>query len=328
MLVLSKRDLDAVLSMKDVIDAVEEGFKQYTLGTVTMPLRSSLPVPKYGGAMGMMPCFIDGMDALGLKSIGGWRDNPSKHNLPFIVGIVSLIDPSTGVPLALMNGEWITEMRTGAVTGTAAKYLAKEKSETVGLFGAGAQARTQLRAIKTVRDISDVRVYDPMISNRDRFCSDMSRTLDIRVQPAEKQMDAVKGCDIIVTATTSKVPVFDGEWLEEGTFISGVGSHFGPKIKELDAITVKRSRLVVDQREACLKEAGDIMDPIADGVIGVDHIYAELGELVTGKKNGRVDDKEITLFKSVGIALQDIATARKAYDMARTKGKGVDILDF
>ena len=328
MLVLSKKDLDAILSMKDVIDAVEEGFRQYAMGTVTMPLRSSLPVPKYKGSMGMMPCFIDGMDALGLKSVGGWRDNPSKYNLPFIMGIVTLIDPRNGVPLALLNGAWVTEMRTGAVTGVAAKYLAREKSMTMGLFGAGAQARTQLRAVKEVRNITDVHVFDPMTSNRDKFCKEMSQILKINVKPVDNPAEAVKSCDIIVTATTSQNPVFDGKWLEEGTFISGVGSHFGPKIKELDGTTIKSSKVVVDQKEACLKEAGDIMDPIADGLIKEDHIYAELGEVIIGSKKGRVNDKEITLFKSVGIALQDLATARKAFDIARIKHLGVDIPEF
>jgi alanine dehydrogenase len=156
----------------------------------------------------------------------------------------------------------------------------------------------------------------------------MRDKLGIKVIPVNTPKEAVKGCDIVLTATSSSTPVFDGKWLEPGTHVSAIGAHHGPGRKELNATTIKVSKLVVDQREACLAEAGDIIDPIVDGIITEDHIYAELGELVMNQKPGRTSEDEITVFKSVGIAVQDIATAIRAYDLAKKNGIGVDISDF
>ena len=325
MIILNEKDLNSVVSIKDVIDAVEEGFKQYALGTVTMPFRGSIKLPKYKGSMGWMPAYIEGLDALGLKILGGWRDNPSKHNLPFLYGHVQLIDPSTGILLAILNGAWVTEMRTGAVSGVATKYLAREDAKVVGMFGAGVQARTQLMGVAAVRNITEARVFDIESSATDKYCAEMGERLNIDVVAVREPMDAVKGCDIILTATTSHSPVFDGEWLEEGTHINAIGACRGGGIKELDATTVKLSKVVIDQREACLEEAGGIIDAIADGVITEDHIYAELGELVMGQKKGRTNKHEITLFKSVGLGLQDMATAKMIYETAKSKNIGLNI---
>ena len=328
MIGLNEKDLDLVASLKDVIGAVEEGFKQYALGTVAMPLRSSIRLPKYKASMECMPAYIDGLDALGLKIVGGWPDNPSKHSLPFIYGNVLLIDPQTGVLLAIMNGSWVTKMRTGAVSAVATKYLAREDANVVGMFGAGIQARTQLMGISAVRNITEVHVFDIKPSATEMFCTEMSERLNIDVMATQDPKDAVKGCDIIITATNSYDPVFDGKWLEEGVHINAIGACGGPGRKELDSITVRRSKLIIDQREASLAEAGDIIDAIAEGAITEDHIYAELGELVIGQKRGRTNEQEITLFKTVGLALQDVSTAKKIYEMAKSKNIGFNIPTF
>ena len=212
-------------------------------------------------------------------------------------------------------------MRTGAVSGVASKYLARKDSKVVGVFGAGVQARTQLMAICEVRPIEEARVYDVIGSAAKRYAEEMSKQLGIDVKPVDNPIKAVKGCDIIVTATTSKTPVFKGDWVENGTHINGIGSHT-PTTRELDSTIIKRAKVVVDSYEACLREAGDILIPINEGIITKDHIYAELSEIVTGKKPGRVNDEEITVFKSVGLAIQDASTALKAYQLALKKGVG------
>jgi ornithine cyclodeaminase/alanine dehydrogenase len=262
------------------------------------------------------------MDALGMKLVSAYPDNPTKYNLPTILGTVLLNDPRTGALLSIMDGAWITAMRTGAVSGVATRYLAREDARTVGIFGTGVQARTQLMAMKEARKLKDVKAYDIVPENSRKFSEEMTESLGITVMPEKDPMEVVSGSDIIVTATTSKVPVFNGEWLKEGVHINGVGSHHGPGVKELDEVTIRKAKVVVDQREASLKEAGDLMDPISKDVISADHIYAELGELVTGKKKGRTSNNEITVFKSVGLAIQDVATGMKVYELAKAKGVG------
>ncbi|MCX7669019.1 MAG: ornithine cyclodeaminase family protein, partial [Anaerolineae bacterium] len=211
----------------------------------------------------------------------------------------------------------------GAASGVATRYLARADARVVGIFGAGIQARTQLMAMAAVRPITEARVYDPLADQAATFSREMSEALGIPVRPVDDPRAAVAGCDIIVTASTSKVPVFDGAWLAPGTHINGVGSH-SPDARELDAQTIRRSKVVVDLRDAALAEAGDLIMPIHAGEITAGHIYADLGEIVTGKP-GRTDPTEITLFKSVGLAIQDVSTAMRVYELARQKGIGQEI---
>jgi ornithine cyclodeaminase/alanine dehydrogenase len=321
-LLLARSDLESVLTMKDVMEAVEEGFRQYGIGTVEMPIRSSIRIGKYDGTMLYMPAYIGGMDALAVKIVSVYPNNPVKYGFPTISGTVLLNDPKTGALLSVMDGAFITAMRTGAVGGIAAKYLARNDSKVVGIFGCGVQARAQLLAVSEVRSLEKVKAYDAIPENCKRFCGEMSSKLGIEVIPTDNPEKVVQGSDIIVTVTTSKEPVFKGEWLGSGTHINGIGSHHGPGIREIDEITVKKAKVVVDSREACLKEAGDLIDPIKMGVISVDHIHAELSEIILGTKSGRTSNGEITLFKSVGLALQDSSTAIKAYNVAKNLGIG------
>jgi ornithine cyclodeaminase/alanine dehydrogenase len=312
--------------MKDVIDAVEDGFRDYVAGKYTMPLRGGVPVKK-GVAFNYMPVLHDEKEILAVKTLG-IVGKGTWLMVALYMGAAPADTPrGTPLPVALMNGAWLTAMRTGAVSGVAAKYLARKDSDVVGMFGAGRQAQTQLEAVANVLKLKEARIYDPYLPAGSPVYANLSKKLGFSVHPVASAKEAVAGCDVVLTATTATEPVFKGEWLEPGTFVSGIGSHHGAGKKELDTATI-RNKLVVDQREACLAEAGDIMDPIADGSITADHIYAELGELVTGKKKGRVNDKEITVYKSVGIAVQDIATAIRAYELAKKKGIGVDIPDF
>jgi ornithine cyclodeaminase/alanine dehydrogenase-like protein (mu-crystallin family) len=193
----------------------------------------------------------------------------------------------------------------------------------VGIFGAGTQARTQLMAMCAVRPIAEARVYERVPEVAEKFCAEMAAALKITVRQVSDPREAVAGCDIVVTATTSKEPVFAGAWLEPGTHINGIGSH-SLDAAELDTEAVRRARVVVDLRSAALAEAGDLVTPIKAGEISADHIYAELGEIVAGKP-GRTDEREITLFKSVGLAIQDVSAAIRVYQLARAKGIGQEV---
>ncbi len=322
-LLLTRADVEAALTMTDAIDAVEEAFRQQQMGTAQLPLRTPIRIPQHKGVVLFMPAYIGGMDALGMKVVTVYPDNPAQHGLPTILATVLLNDPRTGQLIAMMDGAFLTAMRTGAASGVATRRLARPDAKVVGLFGAGIQARTQLMAMCAVRPISEARVYDPVLEHANRFCRDMGDALGIAVRPATSARDAVEGCDIVITASTSKTPVFDGQWLASGTHINGVGSH-SLDARELDSRTILRSKVIVDLRSAALAEAGDLVTPINAGEITADHIYADLGEIVTGAP-GRADAGEITLFKSVGLAIQDVSAAIKVYELARQKGIGQEI---
>ena len=322
MLLLSREDVQSVLTMKDAIEAVEEAFEQYALGNVKMPVRSSISVEQNRGIMFTMPAYIGGeMNALGQKVVTVYPDNPAKHNLPTILATVQLLDPKTGECLAVMDGAFLTAMRTGAASGVATKYLAGSNSATVAVFGAGVQAETQLEAVAEVRRIESAKVFDTATQRASQYCESMSKKLKINVRQSADPRETLHGSDIVICASTSRVPVFNGEWLELGMHINGIGSH-SPDTRELDTTSVRRSKVVVDSREAVLKEAGDLIIPIAEKAISSEHIWSELGEVVLGKKKGRTSDQEITLFKSVGLALQDVSTALVVYRKALEQNRG------
>lgn len=317
-LVLSGKDLRETLSMKEAISAVEEGFRSSKSAVV--PRRIPLNIPEHEGLFLYMPAYVSDLRALVVKEVSVHKNNPGR-GLPTVRGTVLLNDPEDGSLLAIMDGAILTAIRTGATTGVATKYLARGDSAVLGIFGAGVQARTQLEAVAEVRHIKLTRVFDVHRFRAEKFSVEMSRELGIDVIPAGSPEEVLSGADIIVTATTSKTPVFSGELVEEGMHINGVGSHT-PDARELDTSTIVKSRLIVDSREACLEEAGDVIIPIREGAISESHIKADLGEVVRGDKDGRKNDKEITVFKSVGLALEDAVVALRAYKIASEKGFG------
>ena len=274
--------------------------------------------------MGVMPAYLSEVGSLAAKVVTVFEDNPSKYNLPTVLATVTLNDASTGYPLAFMEGTYITAMRTGAAGGVAAKYLARKDAKAVGIFGTGVQARTQLLAVNEVREIEKVYAFDVSANQSGKFAEEMSKVIGVDVETASSPEIVVKKSEIIVTATTSRTPVFDGRMLRRGTHINAIGS-FRPDARELDDDAILRSKVVVDSREATLAEAGDIVVPLKTNVISETHIYAELGEVITGKKCGRISDDEITLFKSVGLGVQDAAAAYLAYKKAREAGAGFEV---
>ena len=307
MLFLSDADIAKNLTMQETIDTIEEAFKEYAKGNVVLPTRSTIMVPKYNGSISFMPSYLTGLDAQATKIISIYPDNRAK-GLPTTVAWIVVNDPETGMVKAFMDATYLTAMRTGAITGVAAKYLAPKDAKTVAIFGAGVQGRTQTWAACTIRDIEKVYVFDLFPEARKKFAEDMSKQLGIDVIPAESGEEACKNADIVLTATTSPKPVIKREWLKDRVHVSAIGA-FYPDWRELDTATVAESKLVIDDMEGIELEAGDILIPIKEGAITWDHVHAELKELVSGKKEGRTSEDTITVFKSVGIAIQDSSVA-------------------
>ena len=321
-LILNRDEVAFVLDMKDCINVVESAFAELADGTADMPMRSNIKPP--GGLALYMPAYLKEMKALACKVVTVFKDNPVKHHLPTTIGKVLLQDHETGDVICIMDGGFLTAMRTGAASGVATKYLARdEKNMTAGIFGGGVQAQMQLWAVCEVRVISKAWAYDINEEAAKKFAKQMHEKLGIEIIIAATPEELLQA-DIICAATSSPTPIFDGSLVKEGTHINGIGSHT-PNARELDTEIVKRSKFIGDSREACFNEAGDIMIPLNAGEIHETHFYAELGEIVTGRKEGRVDDKEITVFKSNGLAVQDTATAKLIYDKAVEKGIGTEV---
>lgn len=321
-LILNRDDVISVLEMKDCINAVEKAFSELANGTAVLPLRLNITPP--GGLCLYMPAYLKESGALACKAVSVYKDNPGKFNIPTTIGKVLLQNPETGEVICIMDGGYLTAVRTGAASGAATKYLAREgKGQTAGIFGAGVQAKMQLWAVAEARNLKKAVVYDVSSDASDKFIAEMTPKLNLEISKASS-VDEVLNSDIICTATSSQVPLFDGSKLKEGTHINGIGSHT-PNARELDTETIKRSLFVGDSLEACFNEAGDIMIPLKEKSITHAHFHAELGEIITGKKKGRTDEKQITLFKSNGLAIQDAAAAKLVYDSAKKKGIGTEV---
>ncbi len=323
-ILLNKKNVQDILTMPGCIEIVEEAFRQLALGTVLMPQRTAIRIPQYHGLHLGMPAYIGGeLDTLALKVVTVYPDNPSQHQLPTTIGVLLLNDARTGAPLAIMDAGFMTAMRTGAVSGVATKYLAREDARKVGVFGAGVQAETQLMAVCAVRPIESVFVFDAFPDKANAYAEHMSKLLNVPVTPVDNARAAVSGMDVIIAASSAAQPIFDGAWLEPGQHINGVGSH-SPAARELDTATIVRSKVVPDYLDACLVEAGDIIIPINEGAFSKEQIHASLGEIIAGMKPGRESAEEITLFKSVGLAIQDAATASFVYRKALESKAGME----
>jgi ornithine cyclodeaminase len=272
-----------------------------------------------------MPAHLQETDALAIKIVSVFPENLSR-GLSTIHAIVIALDAKTGQPIALLEGASLTAIRTGAASGAATELLAREESRKVAIFGSGVQARTQLEAVCTVRPIDQVVVYSLDEPGAQSFLDEMAGVGPIpsALSLADSPSEAIREADIICTATTSSQPVFSGNELAPGTHINAIGS-FTPQMQEVDSETVKRAVVVVDSLEATLAEAGDLIIPMEKKLISSDHIHGELGEIVSGRKKGRSSPQEITLFKSVGIAVQDAAAASRALAYAQQQDLGTII---
>jgi alanine dehydrogenase len=324
---VNAQEIEALLTMEDAIAAVEEGFRQLALGDVMLPQRLGIGLAQYGGWGAAMPAYVGGtIDGLGLKLVTLYPNNPDRYGLAAIQATLLLLAPRTGQLLAVMDAAALTALRTGAASGVATRYLARADATTAAIFGAGVQGRAQLAALCAVRPIRQAWVLDRRPEAAVAFAAEMSRRLGLEIEPAEDIQAAVEAAHVIVTATTSHEPLFDGRWLRPGVHINGVGSH-SPGACELDTVTIQRAKVVADQTSACLAEAGDLIIPLRAGAIAEAHIAAQLGEVIVGLKPGRTTEDEITLFKSVGLAIQDIAVAVQVYRHALAVGRGQPLLN-
>ena len=323
MRILSRTDVQQAITMAEAIEAVAEAFAQLSSGRATVPLRTAIELDRHAGTTLFMPSYLADDDALGTKIVSVHSQNPT-HGLPLIHALVVLIEAATGRPLAAMEGGYLTALRTGAGTGVATRLLARPDAHVVACFGAGRQAETQVEAVCTVRDIHRVWVVSRRRETAEAFARRMADRVAAELLPAESPAQAVRTADIVITATTSTTPVFDGHDLQPGTHINAIGA-YTPEMQEVDAVTVQRATIVVDQREACLAEAGDLVIPLKQGLIGGPETWTELGEIILGKRPGRTRAEEITYFKSVGNAVQDVAVAQRVLAAAEARGLGVEV---
>jgi ornithine cyclodeaminase/alanine dehydrogenase-like protein (mu-crystallin family) len=325
LLVLTADDVRRALPMQRAIEACEDAYAAYSSGEAVVPLRTQIPVADHDGTSVFMPAHVPGRRATGVKVVSVYPRN-AELGFPTIMGMVVLLDAATGAPVALMEGGYLTALRTGAAAGVAARHLACAEARVATLFGAGVQGRTQVLALAAVRPLEEVRVVDPAPGRAEALARDLGPELPaVRWVFPPSPDEAVRGAHVVITATTSERPVFPGEALEPGTHVSAIGS-FTPTMQEVDGTTlVRAAKLVVDSREAVLAEAGDIIIPLREGRITADHIWAEIGEIVAGKRAGREDPDEITVYKAVGLAVLDVAAAAAALDGARELGLGTKV---
>ncbi|HEX9160740.1 MAG TPA: ornithine cyclodeaminase family protein [Thermoanaerobaculia bacterium] len=315
-LVVSEAEVEALLTMKECIEAMEQALASLARGNVHQPLRSVIRAPGASGFLGLMPAYRgEGTPFYGLKEVCVYPGNPAR-GLDTHLGAVLLHSGETGQLLAVINASAITAIRTAAVSAVATKLLARPDAKTLAILGAGVQARSHLEAIPLVRNVQRVRVFSRSRSRAEQLDAEVVGSVE----------EAVKDADIIVTATSSKEPVLRREWIAPGTHINAVGSSVATA-RELDSAAMAAASLFVDRRESTINESGDYLLALREGAIADDHIRGEIGELLTGAAKGRTSRDEITLFKSLGLAIEDLAAAAFIYEKVQREGGGT-FVDF
>ena len=329
MLILNAAEVRRALPMHEAVAAMKDAFAALADGRAVIPHRTHLAVPRHAGTSLIMPAYVDDpapqAEALAVKVVSVFDNNPAQ-GLARIQAAVLVIDPETGRPEALLEGASLTAIRTAAASGAATDLLARRDSRVVALFGAGVQARTHLEAICAVRPIEEVRIYSRTPAKVAALIADFAGHPEIhsRLTASATPQEALSGADIVCATTTSKVPLFDDADVPAGAHLNAVGS-YTPGAREIPPETVQRAYVVVDSREAAWQEAGDLIQPLEAGLIERDHVQADLGELVLGRRPGRTDERQITFFKSVGLAVQDAVAARHVLENARRLKLGREI---
>tara|TARA_B100001167_G_C16760415_1_gene301056 strand:+ start:160 stop:1149 length:990 start_codon:yes stop_codon:yes gene_type:complete len=321
-LVLTSNDVESILTINDTVSILEKSFIEFSRKQVDMTDRDVFIIEDKKGWFGIMSAHMKNMAALGTKLVTVFPENLAIHK-PTTQAVISLIDVNTGELIGIIDGSLITGMRTGATTGIATKYLSKKSSSKLSIFGSGFQSKFQLMAICSVRKIQEILINSPSIDSKSKYISELQDLLDIPII-IEKNIKKLLTSDILVTSTTSPTPLFDGNLIDNGMHINCIGAHT-KETREVDLRTIEKSKVVVDEHSAALREAGELIIPIQNGEITEKIIYAELAEIVSGQKPGRINDDEITLFKSMGLSLEDISTAKFVFDKAIDKGIGQDI---
>ena len=321
--ILSSDDVRKALPMREAISGMKRAFSRLSSGMVEMPLRSRVPVNEQDGILLTMPAALPEDGELAVKLVTVFGKNPSR-GLPLIHAAVIALDINNGQIKALMDGEVLTTVRTGAGVGVATDILAREDASTVGIIGSSKLAQSQMEAVCTVRSIKKVRVFSTNPEHA-RQCADImcgKGPVPDDIRAVQSSRKAVKNADIVCTATTSTKPVIAFKNLKKGVHINAVGA-FKPEMQEIDAETIVNSLVVADSRESVLAEAGDLVIPINQGLIKEDHVHAEIGELNNGTKTGRTSDEQITLFKSCGVAVQDAVSASIVIKNSENQNLGI-----
>jgi len=320
LLLVNQAEVPKLLPMRECIDVMARAFAALARGEATMPLRQIVWLAEGSGALGLMPAHLTGIAALGVKAVTFFPRNEHTE-LDSHQGAVLLFEAGRGRLLAVIDATAVTAVRTAAVSGLATRVLAREDAGSLALIGSGVQARTHLEAMLLVRKIRSVRVASLTADGARAFAEREGERHGISIEPCSSAREAVAGADIICTVTSSREPVLEGDWIAPGAHVNAVGSSVATA-RELDTAAILRSRLFVDRRESALAEAGDILIPKKEGAIGEAHIAGEIGQVLTGETPGRTGPAEITLFKSVGLAIEDIAAAQHIYAKARGSGFG------
>lgn len=319
-LIVSQAEVPELLPMRECVDVMAEALAGLSRGDAVMPLRSIVSHPGGSGLLASMPSMLPSAGVMGIKVISVFPGNEGTE-LESHQGAVLLFEAERGRLLAVIDASEVTAIRTAAVSGLATRLLASADAGDVAILGSGTQARTNLEAMLAVREVRRVRVWSRTRVHAERFAERESARHGIRVEAAETGREAVEGADIVCTTTSAREPVLLGRWLTPGTHVNAVGFS-GPSGRELDTEAVVRARLFADRRESILIEAGDFLIPKSEGAVGDDHVVGELGEVILRKVEGRTSPEEITVFESLGLAVEDLAAAEHVYRRAVERGKG------
>jgi ornithine cyclodeaminase len=315
-LILSHDEVVELLPMKECIDVMRDALVALASGQAHQPLRTIVRPPDAAGVMGLMPSYMSGASAaFGLKAICVFPENP-KIGKDAHQGAVLLFSAETGELQAMMNASAITAIRTAAVSGVATDLLAREDAGNLAILGTGVQARSHLAAMSEVRPIKKCRIASRRLEHAEKFVAEMKRKFSFPLEAVATVREAVEGADLIVTATNSTEPVLEREWISPGTHLNLVGAS-RPNAREVDGATMAEASVFVDRRESTINESGDYIFALNEGAIGPDHLRAELGEVLHGDKPGRTSPQEITLFKSLGLAVEDLAAAEFLFRTAK-----------
>jgi alanine dehydrogenase len=320
---LNEQQVRSLLPMPDLISAMESALAKFSACEVLQPVRSVLTVGPTKAYFGLMPAYVPSPASLGAKLVTVFGENHKKH-LPSHLATILLLDPETGALQAMLDGRYITEARTAAVSAVSTRFLGRADASTMAIIGSGVQARSHLEAYQHVRQLKEVRIWSPREQSRQQFVNDMSPHVSIPVIAAGTAEAAVRGADLIVLVTSSPTPVIDDAWVSAGAHVVCVGA-CRPSQREMPPQLVKRSLLYVDSRDAAVLESGDIVMNIADGLFDASHIRGEIGEVVLGRIGGRKSDDDITVFKSLGMAVEDVVAADLVFRRASESGAGTEL---
>jgi len=322
--VVARDEVRQLLSMERCIELMADALAALARGAAENPLRTVMRLPQLGAALGMMPAARSSPGTIGLKVISVFPGNRGS-GYESHQGFVLLFETEHGAPFALVDAGAITAIRTAAVSGVATRLLAREDADDLAILGSGTQARTHLEAMLVVRpEVRHIRAWSPNAERLKAFATEAARAHDLPVELADSAHDAVEGAAIVCTVTASPTPVLEGDWLSPGVHVNAVGAS-QPNARELDAEAVRRSRLFVDRRESAIHESGDLLAAMEAGVVDEGHIVGELGDLLTGAAVGRRDATDITLFESLGLAVEDLAAAHEVWRLATEQGLGTSL---